>query len=305
MARLTLAEGHPDMSGNYIPTLYAAALLVEFYASTVFGAIANTKYEGEIKKFGDKVEIRTLPAIDITDYVVGEKITYQKPAPSKITLEINKAKKWAIEVNLVDEKQSDIDYINAWAVDAAQRMKIAIDSSILEDIYSDVHASNTGSAAGLESGNINLGVSGTPLAFTSALALDILVDAGTVLDEQNVPDEGRFVVLPAWACGMIKKSDLQDASITGDGRSILRNGRIGMIDRFEVFMSNNVLKNTSDTAWHAIFGQKEALTFATQLTAKETLKNPDDFGDLLRALQVYGYKVVKPEALGMLYIDKS
>jgi hypothetical protein len=305
MARLTLAEGHPDMSGNYIPTLYAAALLVEFYAATVFGAIANTKYEGDIKKFGDKVEIRTLPAIEITDYVVGEKIAYQKPEPGKITLEINKAKKWAIELNLVDEKQSDIDYINQWAVDAAQRMKIAIDSSILADIYSDVHASNTGTAGGVESGNINLGVAGTPLAFTSELALDIIVNAGTVLDEQNVPDEGRFVVLPAWACGMIKKSELKDASITGDGRSILRNGRIGMIDRFEIYMSNNVLKNTDDTAWHAIFGQKEALTFATQLTAKEMLKNPDDFGDLMRALQVYGYKVVKPEALGMLYIDKS
>jgi hypothetical protein len=305
MARLALAEGHPDMSGGYIPTLYAATLLVEFYAATVFGAIANTEYEGTIQKYGDKVEIRTLPEVTINDYVVGQKLAYAKPDPSKVTLEINKGKYWAFEINLVDEKQSDIDYINKWAVHAAAKMKIAIDSGILSDIYSDVHASNTGSAAGVESGNINLGVAGTPLEFKDSTALDIIVDAGVVLDEQNVPDDGRFLVLPAWACGNIKKSDLKDASITGDGKSILRNGRIGMVDRFEIFMSNNVAKNTDDTAWHAMFGQKEALTFASQLTHKEMIPNMDDFGQLLRALQVYGYEVVKPEALGQLYIDKG
>ena len=46
MAVYPVAAGHPDLSGTYIPTLYAAKLLVEFYKATVFGAISNTDYEG-------------------------------------------------------------------------------------------------------------------------------------------------------------------------------------------------------------------------------------------------------------------
>lgn len=46
MAVYPVAAGHPDLSGTMIPTLYAMKLLVEFYKATVFGAIANTDYEG-------------------------------------------------------------------------------------------------------------------------------------------------------------------------------------------------------------------------------------------------------------------
>jgi hypothetical protein len=39
------------------------------------------------------------------------------------------------------------------------------------------------------------------------------------------------------------------------------------------------------------------LTFASQMTEMETIRSETTFGDIVRGLQVYGYKVVKPEAL--------
>ena len=46
-----------------------------------------------------------------------------------------------------------------------------------------------------------------------------------------------------------------------------------------------------------IAGHKSALTFASQITKMETVRNPNDFGDYIRSLNVYGFKVVKPESL--------
>ncbi len=303
MAVYPVAAGFPDMSGTYIPTLYAKKLLIALYAATVFGAIANTDLEGTISKFGDTVKIRTLPDITVRDYVKGQNLNYETPEPSTVSLLIDKGKYWALNINTVDKKQSDIDYVSQWAAHASERLKIAIDSGMLADIYDDVGANNKGLTAGLKSANINLGVSGTPLAVDSTNIIETIAKCGQVLDEQNVPDTGRWFVIPAWLSFLIKTSDLKDASLAGDATSIIRNGRIGMVDRFTLYLSNNLKTNTSGnyTATEMVFGHKMSLTFATQIVEREIIPNPNDFGQLLRALQVYGYKVVKSQAIGCLH----
>ena len=45
-----------------------------------------------------------------------------------------------------------------------------------------------------------------------------------------------------------------------------------------------------------------AIAFASQMAKTETLRNPTDFGDLVRGLNVFGHKVVKPEALALLIV---
>ena len=127
------------------------------------------------------------------------------------------------------------------------------------------------------------------------------MDFGSVLDEQDVPENGRYLILPPTLIGLIKQSDLKDASLAGDGTSILRNGRVGMIDRFTIYLSNLLSTFTGgggEAATNVIFGQRHALTFASQLIKNENLRAERTFGELFRGLQVYGFKVIKPEALG-------
>ena len=126
--------------------------------------------------------------------------------------------------------------MDMWSKDASERMKIKIDQRVLTDLLPDVSANNKGTTAGAISGNIDLGVAGTPEALTKSNVIDKIVDMGTVLDEANCPEGDRFLVIPAKMAGLIKKSDLKDASITGDNQSPLRNGRLGMIDRFTVYV---------------------------------------------------------------------
>ncbi|HET6453682.1 MAG TPA: hypothetical protein VFI02_04705 [Armatimonadota bacterium] len=302
-----VAPGKTDLSSStmrYIPALYAGKLLVKFYASSVLTAITNTDYEGDIKKYGDTVYIRTTPDVTIREYVKGQTLSNEQPESSAVTLLIDKGQYWSFVTDDLDKVQSDIKgFVNAWTEDAAEQLKETIDTDVLGNIYSDVHASNTGTSAGVVSSSFNLGVGGSPVEVTKNNILDYFVDCGTVLDEQNVPETGRFMVIPPWMAGLIKKSDLKDASLSGDAKSIMRNGLLGMIDRFTLYNSN--LLAGSSAGQYCLFGLKLATTFATQLTENKIQDNPNGFGMLHRGLQVYGYKVAKPEALGVLFASKG
>ena len=224
-------------------------------------------------------------------------------------LVIDKAKYFGCAIDDVDAWQSDLTLIDQWADDYSLQIKKAMDTDVLTGIFSPVNqcsADNIGATAGRISNDINVGATAAPVQLTAATVVDLLIDAGTVLDEQNVPETGRWIVLPAWACGRIKKSDLKDASLSGDGTSIARNGRVGVIDRFTIYMSN-LLYSLTDTVvcWHCPFGTKMALTFANQIVKTRHIKEPEStFAQLIDGLNVYGYKVINSFAIGDLYIRK-
>ena len=132
--------------------------------------------------------------------------------------------------------------------------------------------------------------------------IDIIIRASQALDENNVPESGRWIVIPAWVASRIKNSELKDASLTGDGASILRNGRLGQIDRFTLYMSNLLPQATvgANEEYTVYFGHSVGLTFASQVTKVETLRSEKTFGTIMRGLQVYGRQVVKPVGLGQI-----
>ena len=304
---LPVAAGAPQLSGSFIPEIWSGKLLIKFYESTVLADISNTDYDGEIKKQGDKVIIRTTPSITIhEDYNKHQDLVDETPESDPVELTIDRGQYWNFLVDDVDKYQSDINYIEDWATDASEQMKIKTDRRVLGEFYSDAAAANQGIAAGKDSRDINLGVTGSPVQITKSTILEQIVDMGTVLDEQNAPEDGRWIVLPPWACGLIKKSDLKDASLSGDGQSILRNGRLGMIDRFTIYSSNllSVVTDGSTRAWNIPFGHKKALSFASQITETEKLRSELKFGWKVRGLNIYGFEVLKPEVLGWMYAKK-
>jgi hypothetical protein len=289
------AAGRPQYSGNFIPEIWSGKLIENFYDATVLSAISNTDYEGEIRQYGDTVNIRTTPEITIRTYTKGQTLQVENPDKPKLQLLIDKGEYFSCIEDDVDKVQSDITLMDTWSKDASERMKIKIDQRVLTDLLPDISSTNKGNTAGRITGNIDLGSTGTPVAISKTNVLEYLVDLGTVLDEANCPESDRFIVIPAKMAGMIKKSDLKDAALAGDSVSILRNGRLGMIDRFTVYMSHNL--SVSSGKFSLIAGHKMGFTFASQMTNMETIRSETTFGNIVRGLQVYGYKVVKPEAL--------
>jgi hypothetical protein len=229
-------------------------------------------------------------------------------------------------------------------------MKVYVDTLILSitSIGNNADPTNMGTAAGRLSASINLGYSantltaaatpGVPLSVGSVSAgtgsgstntnarkiVDFVIDTGLVLDEQRVPETGRWIVLPPWAAAMIKRSAFQQAYLTGDSVSIARNGRLGMIDRYTIYVSNllpignsgnaaatgtsyPVLATTGLAAgeYGCYFGHSLGLTFASQMTKTETLRSESTFGTLLRGLQVWGFSVVNPTLIGFAVLKNS
>lgn len=290
---------------KFIPEIWSGKLQVKFYKSTVMAEITNNDWEGEIKGQGDKVHIRSIPTITIRDYTKGLNLTNEVPESTPIELTIDKGKYFSVVVDDVDEVQADVRLMDIFTNDAAEQMKITIDGDVLNSVAASAAAANKGATAGAISANINLGVAGTPRAVTKDNVLDVILDAGQVLDEQNVPEDGRWMVVSPWFAALLKKSDLRQAYLTGDDTSVLRNGKLGMIDRFTLYVSNNVNKVTADSAWHFLAGTRDAISFASQITNVETLRAQTTFGNIVRGLNVYGFKVVKPEALVDVYVSRG
>jgi hypothetical protein len=302
-----VAPGRPNYSGNFIPEIWSGKLIENFYDATVLSAISNTDYEGEIRRMGDTVNIRTQPNITIREYVKGQNLVVENPDSPKLQLVIDKGEYFSCVEDDIDRVQSDIKLMDMWSKDASEQMKIKIDQRVLTDMLPDIDSRNKGATAGAKSAAFNLGTTGTPLtvtkdgASTTTPVVDLIVDMGTVLDEANVPESDRFLVIPARMAGLIKKSELKDASLTGDSVTPLRNGRLGMIDRFTLYVSHNL--NVASGKTSIIAGHKMGFTFASQMTEMETLRAQSTFGNIVRGLQVYGYKVVKPEALAQAVVQ--
>lgn len=273
-----------NSAANFISEVWSKKLQAKFYANTVLPQVSNTDYEGEISGQGNKVIIRTVPDVTVADYT--GTISYADLTTTKVELNIDKAKSYAFKVDDVVKAQSNFDYWNAAAQDAAESMKIAVETDVFTNIVSTftpavVDATST----------------------TSANILGKILDAGQTLDENNIPETGRFIILSPQYVNLLKQSDLKDASLAGDGTSMLRNGRVGMIDRFTVYMSNNLLKPASGSdanKTHTIYGHPKAMSFASQFTNTETVRMETSFGDGVRGLKVYGYKTVVPTAGGVI-----
>lgn len=245
------------------------------------------------------------------------------PTPNTVELAIDKAKYFAFQVNDILAHQSKPNLIDMFSEDAAQQMQIAIDSTVLFNTYPNADAANVGTTAGVRSGKYNLGTDASPVALTAANVLDLILSMGSVLDEQNIPHSDRWLIIDPVTRMLLLGSDLKQVQITGDATSPLRNGKIGTIDRFTVYVSNNLptgvqgdgttagtwtsgdgtesrassVTGTSQNIRILMAGHKSAITFASQMTKVEPVRNPNDFGDYVRGLNVFGYKVVKPDAL--------
>lgn len=267
---------------NFIPEVFSKLLQAKFYSSSVLPAISNTDYEGEISGQGEKVVIRTVPTININDYTGS--ITNQELTTSKVELLIDKAKYYSFKMDDVLEAQSDINMLDAATTDAAEQMRVAVETNVL--------ASSITGATTITS----------QTTITASNVLTSILDIGKALDELNIPEEGRYMVLSPTFVSLLKQSELRQAYLTGDATSPLRNGQVGVVDRFTIYQSNMLFTASSgaDSGYtHILAGHPKALCFASQFTNTETVRLESTFGSAVRGLKVYGSKIVVPDAIAV------
>lgn len=289
----------PALSGVYIPQIWAQKLIMELNPRLFLSYIANTDYEGEIKNAGDVVKIRRVPNVAVHNYIDREEELEvdEIEGPAVVDLKIDKGKYYAFNIDDVERAQSDIDFGSKAMEEAAKNLKEKIEEDFIVGIRTGAADANMGATAGAKSQSYNIGSVEAPLALTPDNALDFVINCGSVLDEQNVPEDGRWMVIPPAVANRIKKSEIKEVYVTGDAKSSLRTGNIGRIDRFDIFVSNMIVPESGKL--RPFFGHKAAVTFANQLVKNEVVTREKHFGKVHRGLCVYGYEVILPEAFGV------
>lgn len=302
------AAGYPQYSGNIITPLFSMELLELFYCTTVYGEISTTEYSGELERYGDQITFWREPEITIRDYEKGGPITHDTIDSEPVTLVVDQAKNFSIEISQIDEKQ--IENWPAWRQSFLRRgaynLATAIDASLLANQFVNADPNNVGTTAGVKSHAYNLGTTGAPAPITSSNVTQYLTYVQGVLDEQCAPREGRFIVIPSIMFTTMLNSDLKAAYLTGMDISPMINGRLPpQVGGFNVYVSNFVPQlfdgGAGATCYEIVAGYQGATGFAAQIDRTREIEGPDSWNRYYQGLAVYGFKVLYPKGIASLY----
>lgn len=265
-----------------IPTVWAGGLLTNLHNEYVYGqpGVINTDYEGDVSAYGDRVKIHGIGGVSVFDVTKNADI----PAPEVLSdtealLVIDRQKGFNFLIDDIDKAQQNPKVMNAAMAESAVALKGVADSYI-GSLY-------TGAAAG----NL-MGTDAAPLAPTVDDAYDMIVDAGVLLDENNIPAAGRWIIVPPFFRGLLKKDKRFTDNFPDE---VIKNGRIGQVGGMTVLVSNNIHKTGAN--YHVMAGHPMAITFAQQIVSVEGYRPERRFADAVKGLHVYGAKVIRPTAL--------
>ena len=279
---------------TFIPAVWAAALLAGLHKALVFAqpGVVNTTYEGVIAKQGDTVKINFIGDITVFDVTRNTDIPDPEQLDTALTnLTIDQAKGFNFQVDDVDKVQSQGDLIQGAMMEAAYGLRDKADQHIA-GFYTQAAAANL------------LGTDGVPIVPTASTAYEKLVDLGVLLDDANVPTEGRWAAVPPWFYGMLLKDTRFVAAGTSRTDEVLRNGQVGEAAGFRILRSNNI-RNTSGTLYKILAGHPMAISYADQIVSVESYRMESRFADAVKGLHVYGAKVIRPQALAVLTANKA
>ena len=185
-------------------------------------------------------------------------------------------------------------------------MKDAFDEGVIAELFSGVSSSSPDHVIGSDSSTADatmthatnsvdlLGSDGTGVD-----ALDLMARMARLLDDQNVPEEGRWLVAGPQFYEELSKASSKLLSVDYNaGQGSLRNGLVssGKLRGFNMYKTNNIA-STSNATGKVLAGHISAAATAQAITQTEVLRDPDSFGDILRGLHVYGADVLRSEAL--------
>lgn len=278
----------------FIPTIWSARLLDSLQAATVYASVCNRDWEGEITGPGASVKINSIGTVSVGDYTKNSDINAPETLSSaQAALIVDQAKYFNFQVDDVDKVQG-----KPKVMDAAMRESAYALRKVQDDYVAAFHAQ----------AGIKLGSDTTAIVVDNSTAAknayENLVDLSVLLDDNSIPAEGRFCIVPPWFHGLLLKDQRFVSFGTEANLATLRNGRVGTAAGFTILKSARV-PNTSGAKYKVLAGHGMAITLAEQIMNVEAYRPEKRFGDAVKGLMVYGGKVVRPEALAVLTASKS
>jgi len=295
----------------FLPSIYSKKVLNFFRKSSVVEAITNTDYSGEISAYGDSVKIIKEPVISISDYTRGSDTTATKLTDQELTMVVDSAKAFKFIVDDIETKMSHVNFKEVASSSAAYALKDAFDAAVIANMFSGLSASSPDHVLGADNAtalgaNVYDGTGSVDIGLTSETdPLNLMARMARLLDEQNVPEEGRWFVAGPDFYEQLGQSSSKLLSVDFNaGQGSIRNGLVssGKLRGFDMYKSNNIAA-TSNATGKVLAGHISSTATAQTIISTEVLRDPSSFGDIVRGLHVYGSKVLRPEAIvGAFYL---
>jgi hypothetical protein len=290
----------------FLPSVYSKKVLNFFRKASVVEAITNTDYAGEISAFGDSVKIIKEPVISVYDYTRGSDTTQTKLTDQELTLVVDSAKAFKFIVDDIETNMSHVNFKEVASSSAAYALRDSYDAAVIATMFSGVsssspdHVLGADNATDLAAGTFD-GTGNLDIGFGSSEhdPIDVMARMARLLDEQNVPEEGRwFVASPDFYEQLGQASSKLLSVDFNAGQGSIRNGLVssGKLRGFDMYKSNNIA-STSNAAGKCLAGHISSTATANTILSTEVLRDPSSFGDIVRGLHVYGAKVLRGEAL--------
>jgi hypothetical protein len=290
-------------NGFFIPEIYSKKVQIALRKAAVAEAICNTDYMGEISSFGDTVNIIKEPQISVNDYTRGLAVTSTNLTDQELVLTIDQAKSFAFKLDDLEKRFSHVNFQAIASDNAAYKLRDAMDENIMTAISAGAGVTT---GMGTTSVPIDIGFGSGEVDPLNQMAL-----AAKELDENNVPEEGRwFVAAPEWYNVL---SNTASKLLTVDfnaGQGSIRNGLVasGLLRGFQMYKSNNLPTNDltgaspagTATQPEALFGHISAVSAASAMNKVETVRDTATFSDIVRGLMVWGRKVLRDDSVGKI-----
>lgn len=277
---------------NFIPKLWSARLLENLQKQHVYANLVNRDYEGEIKQYGDTVHITDVGAVTVSDYVRNTNISDpQELTTNERLLVIDQQKYFNFQIDDVDKAQIRTSIMDEAMKNAGYGLADITDKFVA-GMYVDVQAGNA------------IGSDAAPVVITKDNAYPNLIALKTILDKNNVPKLGRWVVLPSEYEGFLLQDDRFVKAGVEANLDMLRNGYIGKAAGFDIYTSNNT-PNTANAKYKIIASYPGVYSYAEQVIETEAYRMEKRFADAVKGLHVYGGKTTRPSAMAVLTANFS
>ena len=263
--------------------------------------VISTDYQSLLANYGDSVKIPTIETNGASAYTKDSVISYSGLGATSQILTIDQQQYFAYSVDLINEQQAIVNAANSIFNQASIDLAEAADTYLLQTLFPG--------GAGVIAGSTvrKLGATGDAVPIYADVAasgaIDYLGRLSQRLDEEDVPQEDRFAIVPPWfASVLVKEKVLVTASTTAE--DAFANGRIGRAYGFDIRTSTN-LKNAKTAATEIFAGHRSAVQFAGMLVDSKIFPMETKFGEGIRGLYVYGAKVTRATALAYGVITQS
>jgi hypothetical protein len=231
------------------------------------------------------VKVPKLSPVAVRDYQKGMPISYDEVTGTTLDIPIDQCKYFGLRAEDVDILQTVPNFLDGATQNASYALRDTIDMYSAEVLTADAgtklytsspYPVGTPTASGADDVNINL--------FTT-LAME--------LDQLNVPRAGRFCIIPPY---LVKGLSLSIIKAGIPNTAPISEGFITRIAGFDIYMSNNLVMDSDDNAT-IIAGIRESGTHIVQISKTESLRDQNQFCDLVRGLALYKTAVLLPEGL--------